>query len=302
MEPGPAPDVTVCIVNWNSGEDLVNCVRALAEHTQRAWQLLVVDNGSDDLSLDGLERTGFPAQVIRTGRNLGYAGGVNTALAAVATPIALLLNPDAFVHDGCVDALLSRAASQPRAAAVGAGLRNPDGSLQAACRNFPSPLTHLVEAFRLYYALRYLPGIGRWYLLLSKQDAPRPVDWVVGACMLVRMDAVRDVGRFDESYFMYAEELDWCKRARRSGWEIWFEPTAVATHTLGGSSRQNELPLMIESYRSMYLFYARYYPRSWTVAARVITRAAMLLRSLALLFRRRRSRARLLAYREIAKL
>jgi GT2 family glycosyltransferase len=233
---------------------------------------------------------------------MGFAAGVNAALALVDTPFALLLNPDAFVRAGCLDALLARAVESPRAAAVGAGLRNPDGSLQPAARNEPSPLTHLVEAFRLYRVLRYVPRIGRWYLLLSKQDVPRTVDWVVGACMLVRLAAVSEVGAFDDSYFMYAEELDWCVRARRKGWQVWFEPSAVATHRLGGSSRQNELPLMVESYRSMYRFYATYYPRSWTIAARGITWAAMLARSLALIFRRGRRRARLAAYREIARL
>jgi len=220
----------------------------------------------------------------------------------VRTPFVLLLNPDAFVHRGCVERLLARAASNGKIAAVGPGLRNPDGSLQAAIRNFPSPLTHLVEAFRLYTLLRLVPGLGRRYLLVSKQDRAQEVDWIVGACTLLRMEAVRQVGPFDDGYFMYSEELDWCLRAHRKGWEIWFEPAAVATHRLGGSSRLNELPMLVESYRSMYRFYEKHYPPAWTVAARVITRAAMLARALLLVFRRSRSSERLAAYREIARL
>ena len=277
-------------------------MRALSENTRAPWQLLIVDNASTDGSLERFGASGVAARIVRNDKNLGFAAGVNAALALVDTPFALLLNPDAFVHPGCLDALLERAISTSKAAAVGAGLRNPDGSLQPASRNAPSPLTHFIEAFRLYRVLRYLPGVGRWYLLLSKQDAPRRVDWVVGACMLVRLAAVSEVGPFDDRYFMYAEELDWCVRARRAGWEIWFEPAAVATHTLGGSSQQNELPMMVESYRSMYRFYETYYPHSWATAARVITRAAMLVRAISLPFRRRRSRARLAAYREIARL
>ena len=240
--------------------------------------------------------------MVETGANVGYAGGVNRALELVRTPYVLLLNPDAFVREGCVDALLDRATASPRTAAVGSGLRNPDGSLQAASRNFPSPLTHLVEAFRLYGLLRHVPGLGRRYLLLSKQDRAQRVDWVVGACMLLRMEALQDVGPFDDGYFMYSEELDWCMRAHRKGWAVWFEPAAVATHRLGGSSRLNELPMLVESYRSMYRFYAKYYPPAWTAAARLVTRAAMLARALVLVFRRSRSRERLAAYREIARL
>ncbi|HYM96313.1 MAG TPA: glycosyltransferase family 2 protein [Candidatus Sulfotelmatobacter sp.] len=302
MEQDQDAAVTVCIVNWNSGDDLLACTRALAAHTRIGLDLIVVDNGSEDASLERFVAAGVRGRVFRLGRNLGFAGGVNAALAQVSTPFALLLNPDARVHEGCVEALLARAQQQPRAGAVGAGLRYPDGRLQPAARNFPTPLTHFVEAFRLYHVLRHVPGIGRRYLLLSRQDRARTVDWVVGACMLLRMDAVRAVGSFDESFFMYAEEADWCLRATRAGWEIWLEPAAVATHTLGGSSRHNELPLMVESYRSMYRFYAKHYPAAWGARARLVTRAAMVARACALPFRGRRSRARLQAYRDIAKL
>ena len=294
--------VTIAVVNWNSGPDLLACVQALRRNTTIPWNLVIVDNASTDDSLSRLGEPEGSVRVVRSARNIGFAGAVNLALDQVATPFVLLLNPDAFVHAGCVDALVARAHQCARAAAVGSGLRNQDGSLQVAARNFPTPLTHLVEAFRLYRLLRYVPGLGRRYLLLSKQDEARQVDWVVGACILLRVAAVRDVGAFDDSFFMYSEEMDWCLRASRKGWEVWFEPTAVATHRLGGSSRLNELPLMIESYRSMYHFYAKYYPPSWTAAARAITWAAMLVRVLVLPFRQGRGSARLAAYRKIARL
>lgn len=297
----PVP-VTIAVVNWNSGPDLLDCIEAVKRNTRVAWKLVVVDNASTDDSVSRVNQAIEGVRVVSAGRNLGFAGGVNLALEQIETPFVLLLNPDAFVMAGCVDALVARAHASGRAAAIGSGLRNPNGSLQVAVRNFPTPLTHLIEAFRLYQLLRYVPGLGRWYLLVSKQKEARRVDWVVGACLLLRLAAVRDVGPFDDSFFMYSEELDWCLRAHRKGWEIWFEPEAVATHRLGGSSRQNELPLMIESYRSMYRFYAKYYPPSWTAAARAITWAAMTARALALPFRRDRGAARLAAYREITRL
>jgi len=111
---------------------------------------VIVDNASTDGSLERFEASGVSVRIIRNEENLGFAAGVNAALKLVDTPFALLLNPDALVHAGCVDALLERAVKTPKAAAVGAGLRYPDGSLQAAARNEPSPVTHLIEAFRLY--------------------------------------------------------------------------------------------------------------------------------------------------------
>ncbi len=298
-----SPEVTVCIVNWNSGDYLRRCVSALYQATKTPLRVLIVDNDSSDDSLELLEASNLPSTIVQTGTNLGYAGGVNVALEHVQTPYALLLNPDAFVHTGCVDALLRCARSHPRAAAVGAGLRYPDGSLQPAARNFPSPVTHFIEVFRLYRLLWHVPGIGRWYMLVSPQDRTQQVDWVVGACWLVRISAARDVGPLDDTFFMYAEELDWCLRARRRGWQIWFESRAVATHVLGGSSSKNELPMMVQSYKSVYLFFRKYYPRSTNMAVRLITRMAMLVRALALPLRGKwRDKARLRAYWEVIRL
>jgi GT2 family glycosyltransferase len=300
---GLRTELTVAIINWNSGDYLRCCVAALYEGTHVPIRVLVVDNDSTDDSLARLKSSGLEYTLIQTGRNLGYAGGINVALAQAQTPYVVVLNPDAFVHEGCVEAMVRCAKEHPGAAAVGAGLRNSNGSLQPACRNFPTPLTHLIEAFRLYHLLKYVPGLGRWYQLVSLQDQMQQVDSLVGACMLLCMPAVRDVGYFDESYFMYCEELDWCLRARRRGWEIWFAPKAVATHILGGSSSKNELAMLVQGYRSMYRFYRIYYPRSWTVAARLITVPAMLLRALALPLRGRwRDTARLQAYLEIVGL
>lgn len=297
------PEVTVCIVNWNSGDYLRRCVSALRQATKAPMQVLIVDNDSSDDSLKRLEETSLPVTIIQTGRNLGYAGGVNVALEHAQTPYALLLNPDAFVHAGCVEALLGCARSHPRAAAVGAGLRYPGGSLQPAARNFPSPITHFIEVFRLYRLLWHVPGIGRWYMLVSPQDRTQQVDWVVGACWLVRMSAVKDVGPLDDTFFMYAEEMDWCLRARRRGWQVWFECKAVATHVLGGSSSKNELPMMVQSYKSVYLFFRKYYPRSSNIAVRLITRMSMVVRALALPLRGKwRDKARLMTYWEIIKL
>ncbi len=299
----PGPQVTVCVVNWNSGDYLRRCVAAVYDRTRIPVRVLVVDNSSSDDSMARLSESGMPATIVQTGRNLGYAGGVNVALQHVQTPYALLLNPDAFVHDGCIDALLRCAQAHPRAGAVGAGLRYPDGSLQPAARNFPSPLTHFIEVFRLYRLLWHVPGVGRRYMLVSPQDRAQEVDWVVGACWLLRMQAVKQVGPLDDTFFMYAEELDWCLRARRRGWQVWFESKAVATHVLGGSSSKNELPMMVQSYKSVYIFFRKYYPPSSNMAVRLITRIAMLVRALALPLRGKwRDKARLMAYWEIIKL
>jgi N-acetylglucosaminyl-diphospho-decaprenol L-rhamnosyltransferase len=217
-----------------------------------AAEVFVVDNGSGDDSVAAV-RAAFPAVVvIEVGRNAGFGAANNLAIARATGEFVLLLNTDAFVRPGAVAALVGYLRDHPRTAVVGPRLLNADGSLQRSCYKFPSPARAFCEHALLTAAFpnnRLLGDYRAW-----PHDAEREVEFVIGACMLVRRSAIEQVGGFDERFFMYSEETDWCRRFRDAGWAVAFTPAAEVVHLNGGSGRRqpdrvfNEFRLSAERY------------------------------------------------------
>lgn len=247
----PSPEVSVVIPSWNGRDLLASCLASLADDGGVRLETIVVDNASSDGSAD-LVAERFPAaRLLRNARNEGFARAVNRGAAAARAPFLLVLNSDARLQADALRRLLSRAASQARAAIVGPQLRNEDGTFQGSHARFPT----------LWQELLVLSGTGRLlrgaaYPSRGPEDGrgARPVDWVGGACLLVRRDAFAAVGGFDEGYFMYAEETDLCYRLRRAGWQIWYEPAAVVVHLGGGSSAALGTHREVILYRSRLRF------------------------------------------------
>jgi len=205
-------------------------------------RLLVRDNASADGTAAAIERAVPEAEVDHGTENLGFAGGVNTILERARGPWFLALNSDAWPRPGAIARLVDSAVRQPRAAAVAPRLERPDGTLEHSTHPFPS-LT--VAATMAVGGDRWLPRPVRDRLFLEgtwDHDRPRQVDWAVGAALLMRRAAIDQVGGFDEGFFMYAEDLDWCWRAARLGWTVEFDPSAVVVHVgnASGSNRYGE--------------------------------------------------------------
>ncbi|HVY08679.1 MAG TPA: glycosyltransferase family 2 protein [Mycobacteriales bacterium] len=212
------PLVDVAIVTWNTRETTLTALRALlASEPPGTLAVHVRDNGSSDGTAAAV-RAAFPEVTVDSGEaNLGFAGGVNTILGAVRSPWVLLLNPDAWPEPGAISRLVACAARHPRAAAVAPKLLRPDDRLEASAWPFPSLRVTFASALRRDRAI--------W-----PHDAERRVDWAVGAALLIRREALAEIGGLDESLFMYAEDLEWCWRAHDRGWEVWFTPDAVVRH------------------------------------------------------------------------
>ncbi len=230
-----APEVSVIVVNWNTRDLLERCLAAAQANAGRvSVELIVVDNASADGSA-AMVRERFPgAHLILNSDNLGFARANNLGAAAAGGRYLLLINSDAFLTPGALEALVSLADAQPRAGLVGAQLRNADGTFQASHTPFPT----------LWREFLILTGLGR--LVFGRQFpsrgpddglGPQRVDYVEGACLLARRDAYQAVGGLDEGYFMYAEEVDLCLSMRRHAWEVWYQPAARVTHLGGASSR-----------------------------------------------------------------
>ena len=237
------PDLAIIIVTWNVRHHLARCLDSLRHACLQdgveaaVW---VVDNASTDDTLQ-LVRDAYPwVHLITNDDNLGYVAANNLAIDLVLAraPWLWLLNPDTVVPPGAIRKLLDFTADHPRAGLVGPKLLNPDGTLQECAFRFPG----LSQAFfslglmppRLYYTALN----GRYPREAFSQTTPFRIDHPLGAAMLVRSTAVREVGALDPGFFMYCEEIDWAWRLNDAGWECWLVPDAEVLHVGGASSQQ----------------------------------------------------------------
>ena len=262
VNPGAGLDLTICIVNWNTCADLRRALESVfARAGEARFEVMVVDNASTDGS-PAMVRREFPAvRLIMNRINRGFAAANNEALRRARARYRLLLNSDTIVHPGAFAELVKFTSAHPDAGAVGLHVLNPDGTLQYSCRRFPRLATGLLRKVPLG---RLIPD-NRWnreYLMSDwAHDAVREVDWVSGAAMCLRAEALAQVGLLDEEYFMYCEDVDWCYRARRAGWKIYYLPQAVVTHVVGRSTDLRPLRMVREFHRSMIRFYWKHYAR-----------------------------------------
>ena len=246
-------DLSIIIVNWNTREFLLPCVRSVLESEQGiSSELIVVDNGSRDGSGDEVKKT-FPfIHLVENGKNLGFAKAVNQGLQKASGKYVLLLNPDTRVKHGAIRHLLSFMASHLETGVAGAQLLNSDGSRQNSIANFPSLATELLNKrfLRWLFPKRY-PGKERNY------SESVEVDSVIGACMIVRREALDQVGFLDEDYFLFLEETDWCYRMKGAGWKICHVPQAEVYHFQGKSAEAERKRAKVEYYRSRYHFFKK---------------------------------------------
>jgi hypothetical protein len=273
------PDVSVVVVSYNGLPWLERCLESV-----RGVPTVVVDNGSTDGSI-ALVREGFPeVQLVEQG-NRGLAAGWNVGLERTSGRFVLILNADAWLTDGSLERLVAFAEQRPGAAVVGPRLLNPDGTLQRSVRGFPTLWRLATE----YLFLRKLaPGsqfLNGFYAGGFAHDEVREAEFLMGACMLVRREAVDEVGPLDESFFLFAEETDWCYRFVQAGWKVLFFPGAECVH-VGGASHGGRL--FRENVRGHLRFLAKHHGERQAERARRLLRAALRLR--AVLFRGERGR------------
>lgn len=235
------PDLSILVVNWNVRDLLRRCLQSiLANLPACQLEIIVVDNGSTDGSVE-MVRTEFPqVHLIANPDNRGFPVANNQGLAVARGRYVLLLNPDTEVVGNALETMVAFADAHPDVGVVGPMLLNPDGTVQSSRRRFPTLLTAVFESTWLQpYAPRRL--LARYYVLDRPDDEVQDVDWVTGAALMARREAIEQVGPLDEGFFMYSEELDWCRRFREAGWRVVYLPTARVIH-YGGKSSEQVLP------------------------------------------------------------
>ena len=256
--------ISTIVVNFNAGPLLRTCIDSVLRCPLDV-EIIVVDNASTDGSLVAI--TGLPGvQIIKNPTNVGFAAGCNTGARAATAQFLLFLNPDCSFEPGALLKLLDAFAADTQTGMVGGFLTNLDGTEQAGGRRaVPTPWRSFVRAFGL---ARFA---NRWPRLffdfhLHKQKLPDhaiEVEAISGACMMVRREAMQEVGEWDEGYFLHCEDLDWCMRFRQKGWKILFVPTAQITHVLGVCSRSRPVFVQWHKHKGMMRFYRKFFQHQY---------------------------------------
>jgi len=264
--------VTAIVVTYNGMPWIERCLESIED-----YETIVVDHGSTDGTLD-LVRERFPKATLIEQENLGLGAGFNRGMRASDARYYLLINSDAWMTGDAVDRLVRFADDPPRAAVVGPRLRNLDGSVQRSVRGFPTLWRLATEYLFLRKLAPRSRALNAFYAGGFEHDRTREADFLMAACLLVRRKATEEVGLFDERYFMFSEEVDWCYRFRRAGWSVIFFPEAEAVH-VGGASWKKELdPMFREQVRGHLRFLADHRGMKDAERARLLFLAGLRLR------------------------
>ncbi len=264
-------DLSIIIVNYNTCDLLRDCLTSIYKSQGNfTFKVVVVDNASPDNSA-AMVAVEFPqASLIANPVNSGFAAANNLGLRQVgfeadgppqanAPRYALLLNPDTLLPPTALADMLTFMDDRPEAGAAGPKLVRPDGSLDLACRRaFPTPEVSFYRMVGLSKLFPHSPLFGRYNMTFVDPDKLIEVDSVVGAFMLVRREAIAQVGLLDETYFMYGEDLDWAYQIKAKGWKIYYNPAVTITHVKRAASRRSP-KAQVEFYRAMDIFYRKFY-------------------------------------------
>lgn len=256
------PPLSVIVVNWNTRELLLNCLTSITRSHPGPCEVLVVDNGSTDGSAAAV-RDEFPGvRIIGCAENQGYARANMLGFRASTGRYALFLNSDTLVPSGALTGLVAFLEEQPQIAACGPRLTRADGTTQAFAFGRDPTLRYLLA--RAFARLGLRASLHDWETV-----AAQPVDWVSGACLLVRRDALEQVGGFDERMFMYFEDNDLCLRLRCAGWQVVYNPQVTIIH-LGGASLLESAHRRECYYEGLQYFYSKHYSMFARVVLRIL--------------------------------
>jgi hypothetical protein len=286
-------DLAVILVSWNVRALILDAIRTVNDDLAASgltYELWVVDNGSQDGSIEAI-RAAFPqVRLLAFNDNLGFAGANNVALRALGFrdipqpnpdgPRAVyLLNPDTRTHPGATARMFQTLMELPDAGIVGARLEYEDGAFQHGAFGFPGLRQIFIELFpvdrlpsRLFGRL-YNSGVnGRYAQRRYHGGKPFRVGHTLGATMMIKREAIEKTGLFDDQFFMYVEEVDWSLRIRRAGFHNYCEPRALVTHLAGQSTKQIRAQSLLNLWKSRFRFYRKHYSPLYVAAVRALVR------------------------------
>lgn len=252
------PLLSVVVVNWNAKEYLPKCLASIYKEGLDI-EVILVDNASTDGSEREARRLFPQIKFLQMGENRGYSAGCNAGIKSSRGEFIFILNPDTVVLPGALSQLIRFAKEHREAGIIGPQIIGFDGKIQMSCRRFPSYETGL---FRGTFLERIMPKsrtLSRYLMSSWDHSSPRYVDWVSGAAMLLRRDFLREAGLFDETFYMYCEDVDMGMRAKEFGWKVMYCPYARILHRIGGSSDKKVVPMLVKFHLSHYLFFKKHW-------------------------------------------
>lgn len=271
--------ISILIVNYNTSELLINCIKSIYERTNSVeFEIIVVDNHSSDDSVYKVRKVFPKVRIIENNQNIGFAKANNQAINESTGEVILLLNSDTIVLDGAIEKSFRFLRDHPDAGVVGCKLMNPDRSLQPSCRSYPSILNYLSESFFLYKLFPKSQIFGRPFMTFLDCSSIVNVDVVSGAFMMIKRDVLDHVGLLDDGFFMYSEEIDFCYRVRKNGWQIYYYPGAQIIHIRGGTSGQFSNQMFLELHKSQIKFCYKHHPNWYAHTERILIFFGVLLR------------------------
>ena len=254
-------DLSIIIVNWNTCEFLKACVDSiyatLVNEGELSFEIIVVDNASEDGSPE-MVTTCYPKiHLIENKKNEGFAKANNQGAEISQGRFLLLLNPDTLLHPMSISRLFEHLDSHPEVGAAGPRTLNPDGSLQISAYRSP---TLLRETWRLLNLDTFIP-LSYYPLDFFNSTNYQNVEILNGSCIVIKSELLRQIGLFDEQFFIYSEEYDLCERIRDAGWQLHWLPDAIITHYVGQSTKQKPDAMFLELYQNKIKFYRKHHGR-----------------------------------------
>jgi len=272
-------DISICMVSLNCWPVLQDCLKSLrASDPSVSHEIIIVDNGSTDGIGERLREQYPEVKFIENGRNAGFTRGTNQGIELSSGRFLLWLNTDTILQNDSLARLVAWMDNSPRRGIVGPKVLNPDGSFQPQCRRgLPTPLASLSYYLHLDRIWPNNPALGQYLLTHLPVDQPCRVAAVSGCCLMARRAVYEQIGSLDEEIFAFGEDIDWCVRAGKAGWEVWYDPHSVITHLKGqGGVHSKPFGKVWGMHYGMWVFYRKHlrenypWPVSWLVSLLVM--------------------------------
>jgi GT2 family glycosyltransferase len=275
-------NLSVVVVSYNTRDLLQACLTSVNSTMSSAsnYEVIVVDNASLDGSAVMVKETFLQVDLIVNQENRGFAAANNQAIERSSGRYVILLNPDTAVREGALNAMVKFMDDNSEVGVVGPKLVFPDGRFQHSAFSFPTLPMIFFDFFPLNHRVLNSRLNGRYPRALYGAGNPFPIDHPLGAGLMVRREVIEEVGLLDERFFMYCEEIDWCMRIKKAGWEILCLPEAGIVHHVGQSTKQFHRDMFVELHKSRYRLYEKHYNRSFRRVARLLVTLGVAYRSM----------------------